>query len=387
VKRAQIEIDSLFRGQWENGMIPHMIFGDGDQYIGTLWPRDDKGLMPQNQRTSGITQPPLLAEAMVHIGQKLSKKDRKAWYKHHFNQLLGYHEWLYRERDPKNTGLVALVHPWESGIDNSPAWMKTVHGAGKPTWIQIGQTLGMTNFLKNKRKDTHYVPASERIDTVDALLLFHQQTKLTKVKYDSAKLLKSSKIATKDVLFNSILIRGNQHILDIADEIGAEVPNWLKVRMNKAKKALDSLWNEKDKCYYDHKYKNNTLVHEPSIGRYLPLYSGALSRKRANVLVRQLKNEMDEVLYPIPTVPLSSKYFDHHRYWQGPSWVNTNWLIIDGLERNGYKELADLIRTKTIELVAIHGPYEYFSPTDGTPAGAHQFSWTAALTLDLVKTI
>ena len=25
-------------------------------------------------------------------------------------------------RDPKKTGLVSILHPWESGYDNSPIW-------------------------------------------------------------------------------------------------------------------------------------------------------------------------------------------------------------------------------------------------------------------------
>ncbi|MBI1952122.1 glycoside hydrolase, partial [Candidatus Saccharibacteria bacterium] len=83
--------------------------------------------------------------------------------------------------------------------------------------------------------------------------------------------------------------------------------------------------------------------------------------------------------------PFCSAYFDPSRYWQGPTWVNTNWLIIKGLENYGYKDEAGSLRQKTLELVAKNGMNEYFNPVNGHPEGAPNFSWTAALTIDLLK--
>ena len=36
--------------------------------------------------------------------------------------LKRYHEWFIKFRDPNKTGLVSILHPWESGYDNSPLW-------------------------------------------------------------------------------------------------------------------------------------------------------------------------------------------------------------------------------------------------------------------------
>jgi glycogen debranching enzyme len=89
--------------------------------------------------------------------------------------------------------------------------------------------------------------------------------------------------------------------------------------------------------------------------------------------------------YPVPSVPLDSPFFDADRYWQGPSWVNTNWLIIDGLKRYGFMEEAKDLTEKTLAMVISGGPYEYFNPVNGQGLGAADFSWTAALTIDLLK--
>ena len=68
--RAQQELRSLLRGQWANGMLPHMIFsGDGlhsrDRHIWQAWKNPNA---PDNVNTSGMTQPPMLAEAVVQVG-------------------------------------------------------------------------------------------------------------------------------------------------------------------------------------------------------------------------------------------------------------------------------------------------------------------------------
>jgi glycogen debranching enzyme len=118
----------------------------------------------------------------------------------------------------------------------------------------------------------------------------------------------------------------------------------------------------------------------------MPLYAGSVSKERAAKLVKLLEDEHQfGTNYPVPSVPLSSDWFQANRYWQGPTWVNTNWLIIEGLENYGYRNHASALRESTIELIEKSGFYEYFNPIDGTKAGIASFSWTAALIIDMLK--
>jgi glycogen debranching enzyme len=118
----------------------------------------------------------------------------------------------------------------------------------------------------------------------------------------------------------------------------------------------------------------------------LPLYAGCISKERAAKLVKLLENEHQYgPAYPVPSVPTSSFWFHPKLYWQGPSWVNMNWLIIDGLNRYGYKDHAAALRESTLEMVNKSGFHEYFDPLNGEAAGADNFSWTAALVIDLLK--
>lgn len=385
VKRAQKEIKSLLRGQWKNGMIPNMIYGSDTPYSDDIWNSNVSKNAPKHIQTSGITQPPMLAEAIVKIGEVMNKTDRKEWYKSVYDELLAYHEWLYRERDPHSEGLIVLVHPWESGLDNNPGWMNEIHLNEIPGWIRIIQALKLPAVLSILRRRTKYLSADERIDSIDALRLYSIVRRLKRRRYETRLILRGSNVCIEDLSFNSILIRANALLVQIASEIHKDIPGWLWERFKKAPHALELLWNEHHQQYFSRNFNTFEQLEEPSIMTFLPLYAGTITHKRAQELVEMLKTGPWNTRHPIPSVPKDSKHFDPNRYWQGPTWINTNWLIIEGLNRYGFKNEAQQLSTKTIGLVQNHGAYEYFNPLTGLPAGTPNFSWTAALTLDLLN--
>ena len=64
--------------------------------------------------------------------------------------------------------------------------------------------------------------------------------------------------------------------------------------------------------------------------------------------------------------------------------MNVNWFLVRGLERAGLTAEAKQLAALTIELVTRSGFVEYYEPTTGEPLGARDFSWSAALTIDLL---
>jgi glycogen debranching enzyme len=89
--------------------------------------------------------------------------------------------------------------------------------------------------------------------------------------------------------------------------------------------------------------------------------------------------------HPVPSVPIDAEQFDADRYWRGPTWINTNWLVIEGLRAVRDETAAAELRRRTLDLVDRSGFAEYFSALDGHGFGAPDFSWTAALVLDLLE--
>ncbi len=389
IDRAKIEILSLLRGQWHNGMLPHMVLVGQRKYRRDrdIWRSWCNPYSPDDVTTSGITQPPVVAEAIVRIGERLKKAERRSWYKQVYPALLAYHQWLYADRDPHNEGLVLQIHPWESGLDNTPPWMHELHEHQLAFWITVIKKLRVGWLINMFRRDTKIIPAEERLDPIEALALYSTQRRLRRKAYKIDKVLSHSLFSIEDLTFNCIFIRANQHLKDIAKFLKEELPEELIHSMTKTEKALEQLWDPYSGQYYSRNFVSHRLIKEPTIATLMPLYAGTISKERAEQLVRLLENQhVFGTHYPVPSVPMNSEWFQAHAYWQGPSWVNTNWLLIDGLRRMGYADHADALTESTLAMVTNAGCYEYFSPIDGSPAGVQNFSWTAALTIDLLKT-
>ncbi len=388
IERAKTEITSLLRGQWSNGMVPNIIF-DGDHKYHRdreVWRSYLSPYAPQNIATSGLTQPPMIAEAVVKIGQKLKLPERRTWYKQIFPHLVRFHEWLYKERDPHGGGLVVLVHPYESGLDNSPTWISELRKHSMPWWVDAIERLHLDSVVNIVRRDTKHIPPGQRMTNIEAMAYWAALARLRRKAYNSEAILNRPLFAVEDLVFNSVLIRANAHLKKIAETIGQGLPENLIASMELAKNALEQLWEEDSKQYFSRSFISHKLIEEPSIATFLALYSGAISPERAQSLVGLLTQKHHFATeWPVPTVPVNSPYFDPYKYWQGPTWINTNWLIIEGLKNYGFDKEAKDLTERTLALVEKSGMNEYFSPLDGSSAGAPSFSWTAALAIDLIR--
>jgi len=388
IDRAKAELLSVLRGQWDNGMLPHMIFADGDEHRRdrNIWRSWLSPFAPDNVATSGITQPPILAEAVYLVGQKLQNPERRTWFQTIFPALIAHHEWLYAERDPHGEGLTLQIHPYETGLDNTPPWINQLHLHHRPWWINIIEKLHLDPAINWFRRDVKHVPPGQRMSNVDALLYYDVIRRLRRKQYNTEAILTRSHFVVEDLTFNCILIRANKRLRSIAKAIRHDIPGDLEKRMQKTEAALEELWDAYSGQYYSRNFITHKLIKEPSIATLLPLYAG-INDERAEQLAKLLVNRQQfGPSYPVPTVPINSPWFQPLGYWQGPTWINTNWLVIDGLKRCGQKELAKALAERTLQLINTSSFYEYFSPLDGKPGGAPNFSWTAALVIDLLET-
>lgn len=388
IERAKAEVRSPFRAQWQNGMLPHIIFGDAKGYHAgpELWQCERSPHAPTHIQTSGVTQPPMAAEAVVRVGEKLTSVERRAWYEEMYPKLLAYHQWFYRERNPRSDGLPIIVLSWETGMDNTPPWMEVMHTYAMSLRTRLAKEANLVKVLERFRKDTKAVSANERITTIDLYAVYDLVKKLRRYDYDARHIMRKHHMQMVDVAFSCILIRANELLKQIADDIGQVLPNDIKHAMRVAPHALETLWDDESEQYYNRDERTGELIKIPTISTFMPLYASALPTERVAALMRHLHDPSTfGTKYPVPSTPLNSPYFTPNRYWQGPTWINMNWLLMDGLKRNQQHEEAERLRRSTIKTVARGGMHEYFSPHDAQPAGANDFSWTAALIIDMLS--
>ena len=148
--------------------------------------------------------------------------------------------------------------------------------------------------------------------------------------------------------------------------------------------AIEDLWDDATGQYCSRDAVTGARLTQPTIATFLPLWAGAARPERAARLLEQLRRPDGYwPAFPVPSVPVDAAEFQESRYWKGPTWVNMNWAVIQGLHEYGENALADDLRVRTLDLVDRSGCSEYFSPLTGAGHGADEFSWTAALTIDL----
>jgi len=377
--RAASEIRSLLRGQWRNGMIPQIIYDpDASGYFPgpERWRISRAPAAPRNVATSGITQPPIVTVAAWEIARRFEDTD---FVRQVYPELLAYHRWLHRERDPRGEGLVSIVHPWESGLDNSPRWIEILEGielSARPTY---------------RRQDNVHVPPQQRPSNADYDRFVALMDLTSALQYDQAAILQRSPFVVQDTLFNSILYRADDCLHCLAEAIGQpddEIEAW----MEQTKRAFQSkLWDPRAHLFLDYDLRNERPIEENTIAAFTPLYAGLATEEQARQLVEyhllnraEYAPDLEQTCFRVPTASKSNRHFDPRRYWRGPIWANTNWLIARGLQRYGYHDLARDIRSDTLALVESAGFCEYFDPRSGAGYGAEGFAWTAALVIDLI---
>ncbi|HOR23420.1 glycoside hydrolase [Candidatus Saccharibacteria bacterium] len=387
-KRAEKEILSLLRGQWSNGMIPHMIFDMSPEYSRhrNMWRSWISSKSPDKIATSGLTQPPVIAEAVSRIGAQMNRDDRLAFYKRVLPRLVKHHEWLYNERDPHKTGLVIQIHPHETGMDNTPPWIEQLREHSWPWWVTLIEKLHLEGLINSIRQDVQRIPKEQRARNIDGMVCWEVIRRLRRKHYDIEKILHRSLFIIEDVSFISIFIRNNTILREIAAEARVKLPKELLQNMQNTEDSIEKLWDETYGIYFSRDFITDHLLKLPTISSLMPLYAGTISKKRAEKLVQVMTNDQTFwTKFPVPTAPKNARYFEPNRYWQGPTWVNTNWMLIDGLRRYGFNNEAAALKSNTLEMIRKNGVWEYYNPSSGKGLGIQYFSWTAALALDLLE--
>ena len=382
--RAAGELLALLRGQWSNGMVPHMVFADAvpDEGSRRLWGSRRDPHAPRTVATSCITQPPVLAIAARRVADHLAPDARAPFLAAVVPRLIAHHEWLYRARDPHRTGLVTLIHPWECGLDTTPPWMAALRRLRPSIGVRIAFALHLTALVRALRRDTRYLPERERASNDDGLRMLDLAYRARRHDFELTRLPPDRSLQIQDLSFNALLAIANRDLTTLAADAGVGIDPELRARFDATPAALETLWSDDLGTYCSRDTITGRALEPSTIAAFTMLGAGTHD-ERLRGLVQQLRGARWWPDHPVPSIATDAPEFDADRYWSGPTWVNTNWVIVEGLRQRGETALAEELRRRTVELVTARGCAEYFSPLTGEPLGAPDFSWTAALALDL----
>ena len=369
--RAWREIETLFRHQWPDGMLPHIVFHTEDD---GYFPGPDTWRTNRPTPTSGITQPPVAGFALRRLAERATDptaiRDRVTPSVHAVDR---WHSWFHTCRDPEGEGLVAIIHPWESGRDNSIDWDEA---------FERVPTDGIEPYVRRDLDHAHadHRPTKEQYDRFVWLL-----ERFRGLDWDNSKLHDASPFRVVDPGFNAILIRSCEDLAKLAESLGIEdVARRNHDFAKRGLEALEGLWSERHGQYLCRDRVTGRLVDSASVGGILPVFA-PLPLERARALGRRIEQLAKHAEFLVPSHDPSDPRFDTQRYWRGPVWLIINYMIADGLQEAGCNDVAEAINNGSLALIGRGGFAEYYDPSTGEPCGGNQFTWTAAMVLEILR--
>ena len=386
--RAWHDLRSLFEAQWQDGRVPHIVFdpatAEGDYFPGpTFWAVPAYGNRPAHGST-GLVQPAMHAIAAWEVyrraaahGTDAAKEaaEQLAWL---YPRLVKQQEYLLGRRDAGGDGLASIVHPWESGLDNSPAWDRAM--AAVPA--------DMSLLDRFHRRDLDVADAAHRPTDVDYARYVGLVVSYRDHGYADDGLAQRHDFLVECPAFNAILGAAELALSRIAAVLGADA----EPHRDRAQRITDAigrhLYDPQTRTFRARDVRTGTLSPARCVNGLIPLILPGLSDRHAAEIMAEVRSDRfglpGRTDLPVPSYDRTAPDFDTLRYWRGPIWINMNWLLRRGMQEHGYRDEAEDLRTSMLRLVRKAGHFEYFHPKSGEGIGIPAFSWTAALSLDLL---
>ncbi len=364
--RAWGELTRLLSAQWPSGLVPHIVFWSQDD---NYFPGPDVWATGRNPPTTGLTQPPLPASAAARLFATDPDRDRaKQALQALWPGMIGWLAWIRRARSGPH-GACVVVHPWESGMDNSPSWDQPLSSVPEATHIHL------------ERRDVATVSAQQRPSTREYRQYLGIVEALRTAGWDTERQAADSPFAVEDPSFTAITARAAGDLAAVAAAAGLDASEPQQLA-DGARAGLDALWDDGIGWFRPYDLRSQTSIGPATSSGLIALYAGVAEARLDRMRLR-LDAWNRTLPVGIPTADPGDPAFDPIRYWRGPVWVLVNWLVADGLSRSGRPELAERAETLRVATRALveQGFSEYYDPRTSAGIGGQGFSWSAALTL------
>jgi hypothetical protein len=340
-RRARDELRTLLRSGRLDGFVPHTVFWHDAAgwrrapFYATHSLRGDRG-------TAHI-QTPMVALAWEAVAD--ASPEAPGFRTEALDALRLHYDWLDSHRDPDRDGLISIIHPDESGLDDSPKYDE-VFG-----WM------------------SHYLPGY--------MWLVERSRRLG---YDSRAIIERYDEHVEDVLVNTLYALSLRALARLSGE------QQYDARADRTERALlEHCWDERRGLFWDLAGRDHRPLRTSTWSSLAPLALPSLPEAVARRLIEEhlLDTRRYAAPFGIPSVAMDEPSFRAgwhlFRCWRGPAWVCTAWLLAPALRRHGYETEADRVLAGYVELVERHGFREYYNPLNGEGLAARHFGWSTLL--------
>ena len=255
--------------------------------------------------------------------------------------------WLARERDPDGDGLLTILLPDESGVDDSPKY-DLVYGSM-----------------------AHWKPGYARLIE-----------RCRRARWDARLLAATTDEHVEDVLVNVAYALSLRAMARMSGEVA-----WLRLAERTEAALLERCWDPRRGLFFDLAGRSERRVGVSTWTSLAPLALPLPAAIRDRLVEQHLLHPRRYgARFGVPSVSMEEPSFrpgfNAFRVWRGPSWMNSAWLIVRGLRAAGLSSEADRIAAGALDAVERSGFREYYHPRTGAGHGEHRFGF-ATLALDL----
>lgn len=320
--RAVTELAHVFRTQGPSGFVPHVDYEVAPDHHAGFWGRSG---------SSSITQPPMYGHAVAELirrgievpGAVVEAAERGLRF------LLET-----RARDPA-TELVTVVHPWETGADDSPRWDHWCPGGfDLARWYEVKGALVATVAT-----DPHGAPVA------------------------------NPAFGAAPAGFNALVAFNAAELAEVTGDAG------LRAAAGALADALARRWDPTPRTWVDAGPAADTSGRVRTLDALLPALVDA---ERAGPA---LADALDDRAYGGSCGPAGvhrdEPCFAPHTYWRGPAWPQLTYLLWVAARRHGRAPAADGLAERLVRGAVASGMAEYWDPDDGHGLGAVPQSWAA----------
>ncbi|EHN10813.1 hypothetical protein PAI11_22940 [Patulibacter medicamentivorans] len=322
------------------GLLPHTVFWDRPAgwrrapFYATRSPRGDLA-------TASIG-PPLLPLAWERVAAADLAGD-PGFGSEALPGLAEHLDWLAAERDLAGDGLLTILFPDESGLDDSPQYdlpFRRVTHDGPGYWLLVerARRVGYDARRFAARHDHHVVDVWT--STAYALSL-HAMARLS----------------------------GDRA--------------WATLAARTERSLVEHCWDESAGLFRDLAGRGRRPVVANGWSSISPLVLPGIPEPIRRRLAEEQLLDPRRFGAPvgIPSVAVDDRAheprFDRWRTWRGPSWINVAWLLLPTVAALGHHDHAASVAGALVAAVEREGLREYYDPRHGRGYGARGFAWSA----------
>jgi hypothetical protein len=345
--RAVDELRSALAHQGPDGFVPHM----------TYWssPADSVGFWGR-PATSCLTQPPMYGHALAVLHRAGVALPASLVDAAHAGLAF-----LLTARRAGGAGGVRIVHPWESGCDDSPRWDAWCPSAA---W-------DLATWRETKSQLVH--------DLVAALAASDNAAGAPTGEVASVPSgpTENRAFAVESAGFNALVAFNARELASIGHDPASD--ERLRQAADELAAVLATRWDDRRETWVDVCADGSPGSSARTADSLLPSLVVA-DRRQAAVALASL---IDPAAHGGPFGPAGvhrqEPSFDPHRYWRGPVWPQIAYLLWLASRDAGHDEVADALVAGTAAGAMASGWSEHWHPDTGATQGAAPQSWTGVV--------